>query len=230
MTALTVSPTRWSIPAALRVPAQALWSELRFARAPNYELDLLLTAARHCSDPRFDPRNTMRRLGTLLFRWADAGFVDVFDGKPPQYAMKEGCRTMSTPPLLPAPTRRSPFPHRTQRQRLWSAMRVLRQFDLVTLAIAAEVRQSTARDMISVLTRAGFLRRTETGWSTAATRRWGPIAPSWTPVASGELRVIRVTDQRDGTIVDLPIRGARGPSHPNDSAHAQADGGRINHV
>jgi len=221
MTALAVT-SPYAVAPRLKNPAQALWTELRFAPEPVDELDLLVAAVGHCEDARPTRGATLKLLETLLGRWVSARLVDVVDGKPPRYSLERNCLNMASPPLLPAPTRRNPLPRRNQRQRLWSAMRVLRSFDLTTLIIAAEANPRSARDMIDVLERGGWLVRTADGWSTAAARRWGPLAPTWSRGHDDGHPVVRVTDNRDGTLITL--RGRRGPRRERPASRP-SDGG-----
>lgn len=224
MTALAIS-TPYAVPPRLKDPAQALWTELRFADAPVDELDLLVGAVRHCEEARPTRGETFKLLEKLLGRWVGARLVAVEPGRPPRYSLERNYVRMASPPALPAPARVNPLPRQTQRQRLWSAARVLRNFDLTTLLIAAEAKPIAARQMLSILERGGWLRRTATGWSTAASRRWGPVAPSWAPIDAPEGRFIRVTDNRDGSIIDLPVRRHRRPRRQDISSQAALGGG-----
>lgn len=225
MTATAIA-SPYSVAPRLKDPAQALWTELRFAPEPVDELDLLVAAVGHCEDARPTRGATLKLLENLLVRWVGARFVVAAPGKPPRYSLERNCLSMASPPAIPAPARKSPFPRRTERQRLWSAMRVLRNFDLTTLLIAAEANPRSARDMISVLHRAGWLRRTRGGWTTASARRWGPLAPTWSRIEVEAGRVVRVIDNRDGSIIDLPVRARPRRSHRHEqSASHLSDGG-----
>lgn len=222
MTALAAT-NPYAVAPRLKDPAQALWTELRFASDPVDELDLLVAAVGHCEAARPTRGATLKLLETLLGRWVGARLVVAQPGKPPRYSLERSCLTMASPPVIPAPHRnKMPVPRRTQRQRLWSAMRVLRSFDLTTLVIAAEARPAAAREMIDILERGGWLARTAEGWSTAAKRRWGPLAPAWSRGRDDGHPVVRVTDNRDGSRITL--RGPRGP-RSGRSAAAPVDGG-----
>lgn len=48
----------------------------------------------------------------------------------------------------------------SQRQRIWSAIRVLKTFDIATLTMASQTSYGTATMYVSCLTRAGYLRHT----------------------------------------------------------------------
>lgn len=222
MTALAIA-TPYAVAPRLKEPAQALWSELRFAAEPIDELDLLVAAVSHCEDARPTRGATLKLLETLLCRWVAARFVVAEAGKPPRYSLERSCLPMASPPAIPAPTRKAtPVIRRTQRQRLWTAMRVLRSFDLTTLVITAEATPTSARAMVDVLERGGWLTRTAEGWSTAAARRWGPFVPTWSRGSEEGRPVIRITDNRDGSLIVL--RGARN-SRSRRSSGAPLDGG-----
>lgn len=213
-----IDPRPWTPNPALRDPVQALWSELRFASRPLDRFELVMGAARFLAGPhRIDLRP--------LSRWVAAGFVAAI-GKPLRYSLERKYSTMASPPPMPAPARPIPLPRRSQRQRLWSAMRVLGAFDLTTLLIAAEATRGGAMDMIRILERGGWLRPTQSGWTTAGGRVWGPVAPTWTRYAIGTAPVIRITDQRDGSIVDIPGRARpRADRRPDSSTDVLAGGG-----
>lgn len=225
MSALAIAPTGYRTNPALGDPAQALWSELRFASAPLGLFDLIIGAVRHCEDAFPTRGETLRHLHHLIERWVAARLLAVA-GKPPLYTLERSCLNMASPPALPAPARPIPFPRRTQRQRLWTAMKVLRSFDLPTLLMAAQANRASTLDMLRVLTRAGWLRQTATGWSTAADRLWGTVSPTFARLNEGDGPIIRVTDQRDGTVIDLPVRPRDRRDRGLDTASsAVVDGG-----
>lgn len=222
---MTAIASSYAVASRLKDPAQALWTELRFASEPVDELDLLVGAVRHCEDACPTRGATFKLLETLLGRWVGAHLVVAVPSKPPRYSLERNCLSMASPPALPAPVRANPLPKRSQRQRLWSAARVLRTFDLPTLLIAAEASAKAARDMLNILERGGWLRRTPAGWSTANGRPWGPVAPSWARIVEAGKPIIRIIDQRDGSTIDLPVRRHRAQSRQDSSTVAFADGG-----
>lgn len=125
--------------------------------------------------------------------------------------------------LAPAPTRyemTSPaLPNRTQRDRLWSAARVLRRFDAPQLEIAAEASPKAAREFIAVLVQAGYVRTIRPGSPRGIARYefhgWtGPKAPVFGPALVDGRRVQRLRDRNTGAVVILsrPSRQAPGPT------------------
>lgn len=217
-------PQHWAARQRLRNPDEALWSELRIARGEIDVVDLMVRAIGHCEDALPNRGATFRHFDQLLERWASRGMIAV-TGHPPRYRLEKDYLALRSPPP-PAAPRRNPFPKRTQRQRLWSAMKVLRNFDLPTLLMTAEASRPAAMDMIRVLERGGWLRVTQTGWTTAATRQWGAVAPTYSHKVGPNGPFIRVTEPASGAIIDLPIR----PKCPRDqrresSADGFVDGG-----
>lgn len=216
MSALAIAASHWRPNPALQDPEQALWSELRFAPQPLDIFELVMGAARFFADPlQIDLRP--------LHRWIAAGLVAV-TGKPKRYSLERSASAMASPPPPPPTVRAKALPKPTQRQRLWTAMRVLGTFDLPTLLIAAEAPRNAALDIISILTRGGWLRATDTGWTTRGGRAWGPVAPTWTRYAIGSKPIIRITDHRDGSIVEVAGRARRDVAQ-DSSAKAAAGGG-----
>jgi hypothetical protein len=200
--------TRWAPNPALADPDQALWSELRFAAAPVDLFTLLIGAIRHCEGAHPKRGQTFRYLERTIVRWVAAGMVAA-TGTPALYSLERTYLNMASPPAFPNTLRRNPFPKRTQHQRLWSAMRILKHFDLPTLTMTARANEQAARQMLGVLQRGGWLRRTATGWSTAAARPWGSVAPTISRIAAAEGAIIRITDHLDGTVIELPVRRQR---------------------
>ncbi|MEQ1688371.1 MAG: hypothetical protein ABL874_07340 [Sphingopyxis sp.] len=188
-------------------PTQA-WVELRFAKAPLTFADIYFAVRGRA------PSITSPTLWTHLRAWMRGGFVRA-SGHPVHYAMADNARAMAGPPAI---TRVRKTRHwterRTARQRLWSAMRVLKRFDLVQLRLAADVSEPRAKDFLRIMTRAGYL-RSDIGvgqiiptWA-RGTRGWGPLAPSSFRLIVEGRPVMRVTDHNDGAVIDLPLRAHR---------------------
>lgn len=173
-----VPPTEGSLSAAA-------WRALRKLGRPA-SLDEIL-AASGCSD---------RPLYCRLRRWRGAGFIIEVKGKARRFAMSsEACKCSSPPKVgaaLDPHLDEQKGPPRTQRQRLWSAMRVLKTFDVPVLMMTAEVTRRSCEDFLNLLQRTGYVRRLDiaavrTGpgnldaardWSTyQLIRSTGPHAP-----------------------------------------------------
>lgn len=134
-------------------PALSAWTVLRFAQAPVRLSDIILA-----NDRDANARPALADTIILLDRWRGAGLIARGE-KPETYTMLEEAKALRDPPTLPAPTRQ-PKP-RSTRQRIWSAIRVMKSFDLVELCFTATVERSAASRVLNQLTRAGYLTRTD---------------------------------------------------------------------
>lgn len=215
-------PQNWRMRQRLQDPAEALWSELRMARGEIEVIDLMARAIDHCEAAFANRGDGFRRFDALLDDWIARGLVSAA-GHPLRYRLSKEYIPLRSPPTPPAP-RRNPFPKRTQRQRLWQAMRVLRSFDLPTLMMTANVQRPAAMELIGILTRGGWLRRTATGWSTGGARPWASVAPTISRIDGPQGACIRVTDAM-GEVVDLPVRTQRRPHRSERSAASSLEGG-----
>jgi hypothetical protein len=217
-------PQHWAARQRLNDPAEALWSELRIARGTIDVVDLSIRAIDHCEDAFATRGDAFRRFDQLLGQWVARGLITVI-GHPARYNLVREYQHLRSPPPPPAP-RPLPFPKRTQQQRLWQAMKVLRNFDLPTLMMAASASQRASLDMVRILEGGGWLRATANGWTTAAARKWGPIVPAMRREQTSRGAVMRVTDHVTGAIVDVPTRRSAHRKHSQEStANGFADGG-----
>jgi len=137
----------------MRDPERAAWTLLRFARRPMSLADIVLGDGL--------PENTGIQVSdavALLDRWRGAGLVELTDNRG-FYIMLKEAKALRDPPAVPAPARQPAA--RSTRQRIWSAIRVMRAFDLVEVCFAATVEKAAARRVLNQLTRAGYLIRTD---------------------------------------------------------------------
>jgi hypothetical protein len=153
--------------ARMRNPELATWTILRFAKAPVRLADIILA-----NDAGVAPVNLADTIH-LLDRWRGAGLIDRIE-KPESYIMHAEARNFRDPPAV-GETARAPKP-RSTRQRIWSAVRVMKRFDLVEICFAASVKRPAARRVLNELTRAGYLVRTDK--SDDDQPRWRLIRPS----------------------------------------------------
>lgn len=143
-----------------------------------------------------------RPLYCRLFRWRKSGFIVKIEARPSRYVLSPAAPDVAEPPQVSlegeVKERR-----RTARERLWSAMRVLKTFDVPMLMMTAEARRRSCEDFINLLARAGYLRtlnhpvtRSPAGnnartWSTyQLTRNTGPKAPIITNPRGGERQLV----------------------------------------
>jgi len=151
--------------------------------------------------------NVVAAAGRLIARGlADRREVGCYVLTPEGAAFLAGGKVVKSGPVGPL-ERETPrrMARATTRDRLWSAMRILGKFSLGDLlALADEGRRgyANARNYLSILTRAGYLRelpRREPGTAVTSNgfKRWalvrntGPAAPVWRP--------------RNGQIYDLNL-------------------------
>ncbi|WP_336973451.1 hypothetical protein [Sphingobium aromaticiconvertens] len=158
----------------MRDPVQAAWTLLRFAGRPMTVSDIIF-------DDAFPQRFAGGELGMIiqaLNGWRGAGLIDG-PKKPETFIMRQEAKALRNPPA--GSGGRQPA-KRSGRQRIWTAMRVLKSFDLVHLCITAEVERKFARHVLGQLTRAGYLasdpvpKGDQPRWRVV--RRTGPHHPS----------------------------------------------------
>ena len=195
-----------------------LWQALRAAGAPATIPELHVMS-------RARPQAICLRLG----RWVRAGLVHDLGGRPKRFVMSDPAAQPSLPPRVGASG--AVLPARTARDRMWTAMRVLRSFDLPQLMMAAQVTRRSAEDFINCLLRAGMLRRAYRGnsrrgdWSLyqLAGRR-GPKTPIVSHGRRDGRRFRHVIDPNDGEIFDItPGRRA----HPAATSSLSSE---VNHA
>ncbi|SCW56051.1 hypothetical protein SAMN02927924_01356 [Sphingobium faniae] len=169
-------------------PKLAAWTLLRFAQAPLSIADIV------CSD---GPTLPLGDILELLNRWRGAGLIERID-KPESYIMHQKAKAFRNPPTVGA-VPREPKP-RSTRQRIWSAIRVMRSFDLVELCMAASVDRRPARNFLNQLTRAGYLVRTDRGDGEQPHWRLGRPSGSKHPSVEYDRRrtVVALIDRNSG--------------------------------
>ena len=172
-------------------PERATWTQLRFAREPLRLSDLILA-----NDDAGTARPSLADTIRLLDRWRGAGLIDRIE-KPESYIMHAQARTFRDPPAV-GETARAPKP-RSTRQRIWSAVRVMKRFDLVEVCIAASVEKRAARRFLNQLTRAGYLARTDrAGDDHPRWRLTRPSGPNHPGVEYAGRTVVALVDRNSG--------------------------------
>lgn len=137
----------------MRDPELAAWTALRFAPRPLSVADIVLG-----NGPARCPSLNLHETLALLDRWHGAGLVEQSADRR-LYTMAQRAKALRDPPAVPVPPREPAA--RSTRQRIWSAIRVMRSFDLVEVCFAATVEKAAARRVLNQLTRAGYLVRTD---------------------------------------------------------------------
>lgn len=151
-----------------------LWQALAAAPAPASVAELHLACSAH-------PNAIQHR----LTRWHRAGFIHRIEGRPLRFAMSDHVANDPEPPSVSIQGRATPR-KRSGRARIWSAMRVLKTFDVPQLRIAASCTRRSVEDYINCLARAGYVRVVDRGdragsWAVyRLVRNTGPKAPGIT--------------------------------------------------
>ena len=206
---MTSPPPPPSVRQRLQDPIVQTWVELRFADKPLSLADIIMSV-RERADAR------AREIIGWIDRWVAQGLVSR-QGRPATFAMAAPALAMANPP---APKASGTMPrHWTQdhpaRQKLWTAARILKRFDRVTLQMAAGVSKGSVGDFLRLLTRARYLRRFVDdngnelwGWI----EQTGPRAPVSRRLSIDGNSVLRIVDRNhpDRTI-DVAVR-----THPQN--------------
>lgn len=162
----------------------------------------------------------------LLSLWTQAGLLTVIKPgadetrgkftKRKRFVMANDARVHPAPPSLNAAKEISR--KRGGRAAMWRAIRVLKRFDLVQLRLTAEVSEASAKVYVSVLVRAGILRREVRGKAATGQRsiyalagHFGPLAPVATIRTEDGRRSHIVTDPNTGTTREISSQRADGP-------------------
>lgn len=211
-------PSHWATKRRLKDPAEALWAEMRWARGEIDYITLVRCALAHCGEKFALLGEASRAFDDILDDWVAREIVEA-EGRRTRYRIVRKYLFLRSPP--PAPNRQPPTIKRTQRQRLWSAMRVLRSFDLPTLLMASGASRRSAIELLGLLERAGWLRRVGNGWTLSGDRKWGPIAP----IVSRAADHVRLIDPVTRDITEINASRGQRARHSSSSTGAQVGGG-----
>lgn len=198
------------LPDAPRPPApeNCIWSHLRHAGEPLSISDIV---RRTDLDPIIVTR--------WLRRWKDAGLV-VPVGRQCLLQLNGIAMRYVTPPAnVPAKKLHHRFTPASMRQRIWTAVRVLRVFDLPMLLIAAESTKRKTMQYLNELVRAGYLERIDQPGDEHRKYRvildTGPHHPSVTRVVINGEAFHRLLDSNSGAQIHLPAEASkRAPTTP----------------
>lgn len=196
--------------------AQAVWSELRYAREPVSLYDIMLALRARAIEPRINAVTAQISL------WIDAGHVERDDHA--RYALLPVRRIRAEPPVVvtPVPTRKPrTSAHISLRKRLWTAIRIMRKFDLVSLMLTADATHTQAMGLVRILEWTGMLLRMDGGSHWQVVRPLGPIPPVINRDASSGETVTTITDPNTGDIFTH-----RTPARPRIPARQTAAGMR----
>jgi DNA-binding IclR family transcriptional regulator len=143
------------MPAQKNAISAPLWAELRRRRGPATIRELQLAT-----------RTRRSSVVQLIGRWERAGFVSrIPETRPLAVVMTPTVAKLGKPPRAGAAGDRKP----SQRQRIWTSMRILKRFDVPALSISAEAARRTVETYLNALMRAGYIERVSRGSHKAGT-------------------------------------------------------------
>lgn len=182
-------------------PRVQTWVELRFAQQPMTMGEIVLAVRDRASTA------TLGLIDQLLVGWHRLGLVER-TSRPVLWSMTSAAKGQSNPPEQLPRTVQHWTERRGPRSRMWTAMRVLKRFDLVQLKLAADVSEPVAKQFLSIMERAGYLTRTGSCWR-EGTRPWGPKHPAIQYQRLADHSVMRIRDRNSGEEFDVRLRSGR---------------------
>ena len=183
-------------------PMRRLWKILREARKPLSQADLFCAAD-------IEPELYF----SLVDNWSRRNLL-LTQVNPLRFIMTDAARAHAVPPPGTPSKTKSSVPKRSGRQRLWAAMRVLKEFDLRTLCLAADAGEKGAIEFLNCLVRTGYLVtvRAERGEPILyrLARNTGPKHPIIRRRWRDGVSVVEADDRNDGELrvdeVDMSAR------------------------
>lgn len=173
--------------------AGPLWSALRSAITPPSIPELLAACP-----------GSYDTVHTALKRWQDRGAIIRCADKPLRFRLKD--RSLDTPPDGRSEMAKTNIRERSARQRIWTAMRVLKTFDAPTLQMTTNASPRAVATFIDQLQRAKYVQMVERGFrQTGRTsvyrlaRNTGPKCPTTTR-PDGKMVIL---DNNNGRRVDI---------------------------
>ncbi len=166
-----------------------VWRELRFARAPMTLFELWRSV-----------RPDFNHLVAWLDGWSAAGMIALGKRSQTITMNKQVKARCANPPRQKATPRN--FHPSCAYQRIWTAIRVMRTFDVPALLMAAETGKRHATNYFNQLERAGYLKRIDT--PDEFHRRYrllrdtGPRHPVMTRTKQDGFPAMRITDANTG--------------------------------
>lgn len=161
---------------------------------------------------------------SLIENWTAQGAL-LTQLQPLRFMMTEAARSRVHPPRALEARTKCTVPKFSGRQRLWAAMRVLKEFDLPTLCMAAEVGEKGAREFLGGLLRFDYL----------TTRKVAPDAPTVYKLARNtgpKHPIIRRRNEGSRSVVELDDRNNGQSLHHEidfapSSGKRRVDGGGV---
>ncbi len=190
----TVSVQQFRVTAVCASPELHAWQELRFALHPIALGEVAMRATRP-----FRQTGALAPVFRALDRWTRAGLIErIVTNRGEEFLMSESARRLREPPASARPIRKQV---RSGRARMWSAIRVLKSFDLVELCTVAECGPITATGYMRLLERAGYIARTSPRGELARwrlLRHTGPKNPGAVRDPMNRNRIVALADRNTG--------------------------------
>lgn len=161
--------------------SKAVWRALRRIDGPATFAELVAAAG----------AGSDRGVYCRLFRWQRSGFVVKTREVTKRFELTAEAAALVEPPKIGAAL--IPAPAKSARQRIWTAMRILKTFDVPMLVMTAEASRRACEDAIWLLCRADYVRLEKHSgtWATyRLVKSTGPIVPSFTNPPEGEREIV----------------------------------------
>ena len=172
-------------------PARRLWSIFRTAKGAVSQGEAFALA-------EIEPELFF----ALVDNWSRRGLL-LTQLNPIRFIMTEHAKDNAVPPPLPRRPGRT-VPTFSGRQRLWAAMRVLKELDLKTLCLAAEAGEKGAVEFIGALARTGYIvalpRQLREDTRYKLVRNTGPKHPVIRRRNEGNCSIVEADDRNDGQL------------------------------
>lgn len=147
-----------------------------------------------------------KQIDLRLNLWVAAGLLQKVPGRrtsPGTFILAPTAERTPTPPMIDRLGRSLPKP-RAAYERIWSAIRVCKAFDVAELSMAASVERRSLMAYLGALRRTGYITITQRGHRFTGSTRYrlvrntGRIAPQETARGRGSERVRIVVDRNTG--------------------------------
>ena len=141
--------------------------------------------------------------------------------------MTDSARMRKRPPPVTIRDRKLSVPKFSGRQRMWSAIRVLKFFDMPQLVMTAGVSDRSARDYVRHLTATGYLDPVPTEMRTKfrLARNTGPKHPITRARIDGRVSLIQADDRNDGKLYEYRLDFGAPHVRARDATLRSEDGG-----
>ena len=197
-----------------RNPRQRLWRVLRHCHTPRDIGELFVAAD---IEPEL--------FHSLIGLWSTRGLIT--QPAPMRFLMTDDARKRKRPPPATTNGRKLSVPKFSGRQRMWSAIRVLKFFDMPQLVMTAGVTTRSAGDYVRQLTATGYLDPVPTAMRTKfrLARNTGPKHPITRARVEDRTSIIQADDRNDGKLYEYRLDFGTPGVRASDAILRTDDGG-----